>query len=820
MQSEVSTSYHQWNTAAPNSVFSTATNWIQARFQDQTFADVDTFASSSIGNIVGQTATNGNAWDSDTGALVESFGSGKALTYSTENIRSRLDIFGASGTASGCLRVKVNIANFGGVATSLVLGLGSTANSGSTNFNSAASVNGIRLEFIGLGTPILLNYRNASYTQTKIMQNLQSGTTYTFWIDFSVSAQTFDLWIQGGSFIFPYKLGTALPFCASSPTANLRYFHARTEGLSGQPKQYITEIVSSTSNLTQLSVGASTAPNESINTIVMPRLTSNRIVTIPAQVTIQSINFINLLTNTYTLSSGNINFSSSYGGTSYITNEGAQTTINSTIQLFGNLSITTGAASGTLGLNGVISGVGGIIISGQQKVDLSATNNTFTGGCVVSGGVLRVTNETSIGSASIVYLGNSSTDTSAQTSLEINSATTFTKDIICSGVTNITSTSGRYRVITSVGSTVTISGNITYSAVGTQQRRIDIGAQVAGGTISITGIITGGTNAGTLAFGGSATNSNTSTIIISNALNSGIPFIVMTRGTVLVRGDAFSSSGVLGTINGSTYIALGDGSISLSDSISFLMDGGNYTQAKGLIVGNAAGQVNMTAYTVGVNTANTVTWSGSIAPAVTGQSLRTVQITAPAGGVCNFSGVISNASPNTLALTKVGAGICTLSGTNTYTGATTVSAGSLGILSSNGNSAVTVSSGATLYGTGTIGGAVTVSPGGFIEAGTLSTTYGVLTLSAGCTFDTANGLSNINVRTTATTATRINITGNCTGGFRLNFHDSSLNAGTYTIITYTGTLTTTGGLTVNTNNTGRTITINTATAGQINIVVV
>jgi len=64
-----------------------------------------------------------------------------------------------------------------------------------------------------------------------------------------------------------------------------------------------------------------------------------------------------------------------------------------------------------------------------------------------------------------------------------------------------------------------------------------------------------------------------------------------------------------------------------------------------------------------------------------------------------------------LSLTKTGASDWTLSGTNSYTGTTTVSQGSLII---NGNSstatgAVTVASGATLGGSGTVGGATTIN---------------------------------------------------------------------------------------------------------------
>lgn len=93
-----------------------------------------------------------------------------------------------------------------------------------------------------------------------------------------------------------------------------------------------------------------------------------------------------------------------------------------------------------------------------------------------------------------------------------------------------------------------------------------------------------------------------------------------------------------------------------------------------------------------------------------------------------FSGVAQNGS-GTVALTKAGTGTLTLSGANTYTGATTISAGTLAVNNSiQTSSLTTVSSGATIKGSGTTGALAvngTLSPGN--SPGTLSsvgaTTY-------------------------------------------------------------------------------------------------
>ena len=166
------------------------------------------------------------------------------------------------------------------------------------------------------------------------------------------------------------------------------------------------------------------------------------------------------------------------------------------------------------------------------------------------------------------------------------------------------------------------------------------------------------------------------------------------------------------------------------------------------------------------------------------------------GGMLNFgtrSGVlvasgktatISSAISGSAGLNEYGEGTLILSGVNTYTGATNIRSGKLIVTGSLAvGSAVTVGTASILAGTGTINGSVDARANGAIiapgtnGAGTLKT--GALTFGSSSILNFELGTNNDSIK----------VTGNLTLNGTLNVTTvPGFGLGTYTLLTYTGTL--------------------------------
>ncbi|CAN5868604.1 hypothetical protein BH11PSE13_BH11PSE13_30310 [soil metagenome] len=163
------------------------------------------------------------------------------------------------------------------------------------------------------------------------------------------------------------------------------------------------------------------------------------------------------------------------------------------------------------------------------------------------------------------------------------------------------------------------------------------------------------------------------------------------------------------------------------------------------------------------------------------------------------------------ALVKHGPASLVLGGFNTYTGATSVVAGTLVVDGVLGPGPVAVSSGATLTGAGNIGGPVSVTSGGTLrgQAGQTLTT-GALLLSSGSTLQVALGIPG--------GPSPFKVNGALTLDGQVEVSDlGNFGVGTYRLISYSGVFADKG-LAIGSSPSGASLSIQTAVPGLINLV--
>jgi autotransporter-associated beta strand protein len=230
------------------------------------------------------------------------------------------------------------------------------------------------------------------------------------------------------------------------------------------------------------------------------------------------------------------------------------------------------------------------------------------------------------------------------------------------------------------------------------------------------------------------------TTILNNNLNTYSGGTTPTAGPIAFGVDSVGTTPDSGPI-GTGPLLLAPEVPSLSGSGLVIAYGGARTIANPIQYPSATNNLTLI-----VGGTNALTFTGPIA--LQGQdstgttNVRIFQVTNTA--LTTFSGVISDGGA-VIGLTKTGGGILVLdqSITETYTGPTTVSAGTLQV---NGQldaaSAVMVNSNAMLAGTGTINGTVTVNTNGAIAPGTSA--IGSININNNLTFAGGNMIAKVN----------------------------------------------------------------------------
>ncbi|MEO5912745.1 MAG: autotransporter-associated beta strand repeat-containing protein [Luteolibacter sp.] len=460
-----------------------------------------------------------------------------------------------------------------------------------------------------------------------------------------------------------------------------------------------------------------------------------------------------------------------------------QSTAN-TYSLGTNRSVTmTGAGTvqvdaGQLTIDGSITGAGNLAKTGLGN--LVITNSSHTGSTLIQNGVVQTNNT----ATSNIVLGTSG---SAFNYGILGLTANFTGALgtaagNVSWATGI-NTSGGFAVMDATTRSVNIGGNVTPSTLtlntggfvggtlGSSNSRIKFGDAngTALGTVDFKNSINLGSGDRSLIFvvdGAAQYSVNVSGNLTGSGLASG------TGDAVVKFGNGNMMLSGTNTYTGRTIVG-GQGAVILDSAAAFSpntwmsLDGGAAGTTGGILglrydlaadLGVSGGKVNVATsggfaafgadHSVTLNSGAALVWGSTTSFVATGQNLilgqakadgkitltnnidlgtvvRTVQTNRGTAAVdAVLSGDLTGTSGG---LTKAGTGILSLAGNSSYLGATAVSAGTLLVNGSLGNTAVSVSTAATLGGTGTIAGTVSVtgslSPGASIESlatGTLS----------------------------------------------------------------------------------------------------
>lgn len=449
------------------------------------------------------------------------------------------------------------------------------------------------------------------------------------------------------------------------------------------------------------------------------------------------------------ITAGGLTFTSNYtlnrAGTGSLTLAGASSPV-----------VNVGA-SGTATISAGIGGLAGLTKTGSGSLVLSGSNS-YSGTTTLTTGALRLANSNALGTSSISVTSLGSDQTRA---IELEGGIT-----IGNAMTVSSSGLGNLGMLRNISGSNTLTNFSFGNGAGTRIR------VEAGSTLRITNNLTDATpsagqakrfvGAGTLILDGSN----------SAAFASGTNFIQ----TVLL---GVSGSGG-GTVALGNDFALGGSLIQFDANYTLRSSSTNARSIANPITFTSSA----TQMTFGSADSGDLTLSGAMTLATTGTiAVHNARTT--------LSGVIAGSG---FGLIKAGAGTLALTNANTFTGPTTVSAGTLLF---NGNSSAVTGGvsvlGGVLGGTGTIGGAITVGSGGTLSPGASveSLATGMVSFGAGSTFayevDSTAALS--------VGADLLRVAGDLTlaGTVELTFADLATSpiafpqGTTFSLINYTGT---------------------------------
>jgi autotransporter-associated beta strand protein len=443
-----------------------------------------------------------------------------------------------------------------------------------------------------------------------------------------------------------------------------------------------------------------------------------------------SLNIIqNNTSNTLTIGSIIVNNSTSglvKSGAGKLILTGVNTYTGNTVINGGNLEI---GGAGNISANTIISGDGSLTWNSSTTATLNS-GNTFSGGFNLNSGIvgtIGVGNYTGFGTGLLTLNGGQlrGTNTTAATIIE--------NDVRWNNLVTFGRPSGGQPIFTFNGN-VTLDGAVGVTGTGTEPISLTINGNIGEATVGSS-------------FSFNPSGAAGSPVLTLNGQNTFTGNITSSGVRPLVIGG----SGYLGGGNYAGNISIGTSAFTYSSSAHQILSGSNSMGATTITAGilqfgktsalYSGTTESWTAANIRVNAGGTLAFNvggtnefttGNVTTLLTNLAASNsatngmaagsnfgFDTTNAAGGSFTIGNVIANSggtAGGARGLTKLGTGTLELTADNTYTGATSITAGTLLINgSTSSTSVVTVASGATLGGSGTVGGATTVA--GFLNPG-------------------------------------------------------------------------------------------------------
>lgn len=410
-----------------------------------------------------------------------------------------------------------------------------------------------------------------------------------------------------------------------------------------------------------------------------------------------------------------LNGSGSVASASHLVNDGTfdisgSNADQSIVTLAGNGAVNLGSHGVTLTqandiYSGTIGGSGGVAISGG--VEALSGANTYTGGTTFNGGVLQVGNDANLGAASGALNFNGGT-------LHSTATFTSTRDISMAGAANFDVDGGT--TLTDTAGAISGTGPINKQGTGTLVLGADHstgGVNVAGGTLTLTGVSTD-TGAATIASGATlaitgngsdasaSSINNNGTFDISGANSAQSITSLAGNGNVNLGNNGVTltnaSGNFSGTIAGNGGVALSGGMEELSGTNTYTggtaLNGGTLLVSSDANLGDASGTLNFNGGTLENTASFTTSRNINANGAVNIDTDAGTTLTDTAGTITGH-GPITKSGTGTLVLgadqstggLNIASGTLQLTGASTDTGATTIASGATLAITGNGTDA-------------------------------------------------------------------------------------------------------------------------------------